>query len=146
MNKYSNNVFLFLILCLSSSHLFASSNLSADEVRKLFSGNTAEGEQREYEKPGAGFTGQLINFAEKFISYYAEDGTVKQQIGKKQNTGKWRVTESGELCIEWEGKEEKCASVNKERDIYKRVIKNKKGRNQFEIKYIRFIPGNQNDL
>ena len=146
MNNYLNNVIIFFILCLSSSHLFASNNLSADEVRKLFTGNTTEGERREYEKPGGGFSGKLINFAELSVSYYAEDGTVTNQIGEQKNTGKWRVTESGELCTEWEGKEEKCAPVYKEGDTYKRVIKNKMGRNLREIKYIKFIPGNENDL
>jgi hypothetical protein len=146
MKKYSINVFLLLFLYLFSSHLLASSNMSADEVRNLFTGNTVEGERREFEKPGRGFTGKLINFAEKFVSYYAEDGTVKQQIGEQQKTGKWRVTESGELCTGWEGKEEKCAPVYKEGDIYKRVTKNNKGRQLWEIRYIRFIPGNENNL
>ena len=146
MKKYSINVFLLLFLYFPGSHLLASSNLSADEVRKIFTGNTAEGERREYEKPGGGFSGKLIEFPEKFVSYYAEDGTLKQIIGEQKKTGKWRVTDSGELCIEGKGKEEKCAPVYKEGDIYKRVTKNKTGSPLWEMRYIRFIPGNGSNL
>jgi len=142
MKKYSIHAFLLLFLYLSSCLLLAVSNLPADEVRKIFTGNTAEGERREYEKPGGGFTGKLIEFPEKFSSYYAENGTVKQQVGEQEKTGKWRVTENGELCITWGGKEEKCAPVYKEGDVYKRVIKNKMGRPLWEYRYIKFIPGN----
>jgi hypothetical protein len=144
--KYLICAFFPLFLCVSGGHLFASESLSTDEMRKLFTGKTVEGEQREYEEPGGGFTGKLSNFAENFVNYFAEDGTVKQQIGEEQRTGKWRVTESGKLCIEWEGKKKKCTPVYKEGDIYKRVTKNKMGRELMEIKFIRFIPGNKYDL
>lgn len=141
--KYLINVFLLLFLCVSGSHLLAASTMSKDEVRIIFIGNTVEGESREFEKPGDGFTGKLINFAEEFVHYYAEDGTVKKKIGEQINTGKWRVTNSGKLCAEWEGKREKCAPVYKEGKIYKRVTKNKKGRNLWEFRYIKFTPGNE---
>jgi hypothetical protein len=65
--KYLINVFLLLFLCVSGSYLFASGNMSADEVRTLFTGNTAEGERREGVKLGTGPPGQMINFPEKFV-------------------------------------------------------------------------------
>jgi hypothetical protein len=144
--KYLNNAFLLLFLCVSGSHLLAASNMSEDEVRKIFTGNTVEGERRDFEDPGGGFTGKLINFPEEFVNYYAEDGAVKKKIGEKITTGKWRVTNSGKLCAEWKGKKEKCAPVYKDGKIYKRVTKNKKGRNLREYRYIKFIPGNEYNL
>jgi hypothetical protein len=53
--KYPFNNILFLILGFTSSHLYAFGNMSADEVRKLFTGNTVEGERREYGAPDTGF-------------------------------------------------------------------------------------------
>lgn len=144
--KYLNNAFLLLFLCVSGSHLLAASNMSEDEVRKIFTGNTVEGERRDFEDPGGGFTGKLINFPEEFVNYYTEDGAVKKKIGEKITTGKWRVTNSGKLCAEWKGKKEKCAPVYKDGKIYKRVTKNKKGRNLREYRYIKFIPGNEYNL
>jgi len=146
MKNTMNRALLFFILCLCGGQLFASSNLTVDEVRELFTGNTAEGERREYEKPGYGPPGMLINFAEEFVSYYAEDGNVRKQSGEQRLIGKWRVTEKGELCIEWEGKNEKCAPVSRQKDAYKRVIKNKMGRPLKEIKYLKFSSGNTNNL
>ena len=50
--KYLINVFFIFVLCLSGDHLFAFGNMSAEEVRTLFTGNTAEGERRAGEKGG----------------------------------------------------------------------------------------------
>lgn len=71
---------------------------------------------------------------------------MKRKIGEKYNKGKWRVTESGELCLEWKGKKEKCASVYKSGKAYKRVTKKTSGRVLWEMKFIRFTPGSEYNL
>lgn len=140
------NVFFMLVLCMSGSYLFAFGNLSAGEVRTLITGNTVEGERRQGVKGGQGEPGIVDTYAEKFTMYFAEDGTVKRLIGERRKKGKWRVTESGKLCVEWKGKKEKCASVYKDGKAYKRVTKKSSGRVLWEIKFIKFTPGNEFNL
>jgi hypothetical protein len=144
--KYLINVFFILVLCMSGSQLLAFGNLSADEVRTLITGNTVEGERRQGVKGGQGEPGMVDTYAEIFTMYFAEDGTVKRLIDERRKKGKWRVTESGKLCLEWKGKKERCASVYKSGNVYKRATKKSSGRVLWEIKFIRFTPGNEYDL
>ena len=144
--KNSVNVFLLLFLSVSGNPLLAFGYLSADEVRTLFTGNTAEGELRMGKKGGLGPPNMVENYPERFVMFFAEDGTVMRKTGELHETGKWRVTSKGKQCIQWEGKEEKCAPVYKDGKIYREVIINKMGRIQWEMKYIGFIPGNRHDL
>ena len=128
--KYLINVLFILVICMPGSHLSAFGYLPADEVRTPITGNTAEGE------PG------LVNiYAESFTLFFADNGTVKRKIGEQRKTGKWRVTESRKLCIEWKGKKEKCAPVYNYGEADKRVTKQSSGRVLWEIKFIRFTGG-----
>lgn len=140
--KYLINVFYILVLCMSGGHLFAIGNMSAEEVRTLFTGNTAEGERREGERGGLMPPGTVNKYAEKFSMFFAENGKVKRIIGERHNKGKWRVTESGELCLEWKGKKEQCASVYKAGKSYKSATKKSSGRVLWELEFIIFTPGN----
>ena len=144
--KYLINVFFILVLCMSGSHLFAFGNLSADEVRTLITGNTATGERRQGVKAGQGEPGIVNTYAEEFAMFFAENGTVKRKIGEQHKKGKWRVTESGELCLEWKDKKEKCAPVYRDGKAYKRVTIKSSGRVLWEITFIGFTPGNEYDL
>jgi len=144
--KYLFNVFFILVLCISGSYVFAFGGLSADEVRILITGNSAEGERRQGVKGGQAPPGMVDTYAEKFAMFFAEDGTVKRKIGEQHKTGEWRVLESGKLCLEWEGKKEKCAPVYKSGNVYKRVTKKSSGRVLWELKFIRFTPGNEYGL
>jgi hypothetical protein len=139
--KYLFRTTLFLILGISSSHLYAFGNLPADQVRQLFTGNTVEGERREYGAPGTGFAHKLNNFAEKTVSKFEQDGTLDEQVGDHHKTGKWHVDDNGDLCVELEGREEHCAPVMKQGGSYIRDIRNKKGRELAQIRYITFVPG-----
>ena len=139
--KHPVNTILILMLCISSSYLYASDHLSADEVRKLFTGNTVESERREYGTPGT-YTAQILNtFAEKTISQFAQDGTLNGQGGDQHKTGKWRVDDNGDLCVQLEGREENCAPVMKQGKSYIRTIRNKKGKDMAQIRYISFTSG-----
>lgn len=144
--KYLINVVFILGLCMPGSSLFAFGNLSADEVRTLITGNTATGERRQGVKGGQGEPGLVNTYAEKFTMFFAENGTVKRKIGEKHKKGKWRVTESGELCFQWKDKKEKCAAVYKDGKAYKRVTTKSSGRVLWEITFISFIPGNKYNL
>jgi hypothetical protein len=81
--KYLVNIFLILVLCMSGGHLLAFGYLSADEVRTLIMGNTAEGERRQGEKGGLMPPATVNNYAEKFAMFFAQDGTVKRIIGEQ---------------------------------------------------------------
>jgi hypothetical protein len=138
--------FLLFFLWLSGSLLFAFGNLSADEVRILLTGNTAEGERREGVKGGQGTPGIVNMYAEKFTIFFAENGTVKRRVGEQHKTGKWRVTDNGELCLRWKNKKEKCAPVYKDGKNYKRVTIKPSGRVLWELTFISFTPGNEYGL
>jgi hypothetical protein len=144
--KYPVKVFLLLLLSIAGAPLFAFGYMSAEEVRTLFSGNTVEGELRTGMKGGLGPPNMVENYLERFVMFFAADGTVKRKIGELYETGKWRVTNQGEQCIQWEVKKERCAPVYKDGKTFKQVTKNKMGRIQWEIKYTRFSPGNEHDL
>lgn len=144
--KYGVNIFLLLFLCVFGSRLLAFGSMSADDVRTLFTGNTAEGEQRDGVAPGHGPGNMTENYAEKFSIYFAENGIAKRKIGDKHKTGEWHVTDSGKLCFKWGRKKDKCASVYKDGKTYKRVTESKMGRVQLELVFFRFIPGNKYDL
>ena len=139
--KHTVATILFLILGLASRYLYSSEHLSADEVRKLFTGNTVESERREYGTPGT-YTVHILNtFAEKSISQFAQDGTLDQQVGNQHKMGKWRVDDNGDLCVQLEDREEHCAPIVKQDNSYIRVIKNKKGRDLAQIRYLTFTSG-----
>jgi len=88
--------------------------LSGDEVRKLFQGNTEQGEGMKGEEP----TGR------SWTAYFAPDGTTRRrkvESGEKV-TGTWFVDAEGRNCFQWEGGEEpKCDSILPEGDYYLRV-------------------------
>ena len=132
--------------CVFSSQSHAFGKISATEVIGLFSGNTVEGERRDGGVPGIDAPNKIEEYATQFIDYFDNDGTVKKKTSKKSKMGKWHVTDNGDLCIKWEGKNEKCAPVHKDGKAYKRVVKRGSGFVLFEFRYIRFTPGNEYDL
>ena len=144
--KLIAKAFLLIFLCVTGSHLFAFGNLTADKVRTLFSGNTTEGERREGIPPGLGPPNMTENYVEEFKIFFAENGTAKIKIGDKRGTGKWSVTDSGELCLKWKEKKKRCAPVYKSGKVYKRATKRRMGRVRQELVFIRFAPGNVHDL
>lgn len=143
--KYLITPGLLILLALSSSPLLAFGKLSAEEVRALFTGNTVEGERRKGLEPGQN-PDMLGTYAEKYIAWFAGDGKVVRDMGGRRRTGKWRVMENGKHCIQWQGKQEKCAAIRKEGSIYKRTLKSKYGKILWEMTFTRFTPGNPHNL
>ena len=140
--KYIFNLAFVVTVCVCSSQSLAFGQMSAAEVNALFSGNTVEGERRDGGVPGVDAPNKIEEYATQFIIYFDNDGTVKNKTSKKPKMGKWRVTDNGDLCIKWTDKNEKCAPVYRDGNVYKRVVKRKSGFVLFEFRYIHFTPGN----
>ena len=88
--------------------------LSGDEVRKLFEGNTEQGEGMKGEEA----TGR------SWAAYFAADGTARRSRvdGGGKLVGTWFVDSEGRNCFQWEGKEEpKCDVIVREGDHFLRV-------------------------
>lgn len=88
--------------------------LSADQVRKLFEGNTELGEGRKGD----------VDTGRRWTAFYASDGTVRKREGRSRSekTGTWFVDSEGRNCFQFEGKEApKCDAVVPEGDFYLRV-------------------------
>ena len=135
-----------ITLCLFCNQLTAFGNLSAAEVKSLFSGNTVTGEQRQGVAAGTGPHDAVENYAIPFTAYYNSNGTLEKQVNNKLKTGKWRVADDGRLCTQWKGKQEKCEPVHKEGKLYKRAVRNKSGRILWEFSFIHYYQGNKSGL
>jgi hypothetical protein len=143
---YLSRIVLILSACVAGGQLFAFGGMTSDEVITLFSGNTVDGERRDGGTPGIDVPDKIDNFATPFGMYFGSDGTLKKKTGGNPKTGKWRVSGDAELCMEWEGKKEKCAPIHKAGNVYKRVVRRRSGFILFEHAYIDFTPGNKYDL
>ena len=131
-------VFFSTIMLLATIPSYAFGNLSADEVRSLFSGNTVEGDYLEGQKQS------VQNFyLEPFISYFADNGKVYsiRVREKTKEIGDWRINKKGYLCLNWEGTKEKCAPIYKDGDRYKQDMKNKVGKIKWTNIYATFTAG-----
>lgn len=135
------------VITVFSSPLFAFGNLSAEEVRALFSGQTVEGEFREGTQKYVDPRG-VSTFYEPFVMYFSTDGTVRSiRGGTAKKTGEWRVDEQGNHCVQWAGKKEGCAPITKEGRVYKKYMTKSGGS---RIKWVKtfttFRPGNPDIL
>ena len=129
-------VFFSVFMLLATKSSYASGNLSADEVRSLFSGNTVEGGRVE-----GRIQGSQSSYSEPFIYYFADNGKLYSVRGKTRNSGRWRVNEKGYLCINWKGAKGKCAPIYKDGDYYKQDMKNKIGKIKWTNTYTTFTAG-----
>lgn len=70
-------------------------------MNALFSGNTVEGERRDGGVPGIDAPNKIQEYATEFVVYFDNDGTLKKKASSMPTMGKWRVTDNGDLCIQW---------------------------------------------
>lgn len=133
---------IVVMLLLATYPLHAFEKLAADEVRKLFSGNTVEGIYREGVRQG------VMNFyTEPFTSYFSNDGKVYSAKGGHRKSGRWHVTETGYLCFVWQTKkQEKCAPVYREGDHFKQDMMGRSGNIKWTKTYTGFTPGDTTAL
>ena len=129
-----------------SSPLLAFGKLSAEEVRALFSGKTVEGEFREGSNKRIDPDG-VSTFYEPFVMYFSADGSVRSIRGGVKKKGNWRVDEKGNHCVQWSGKKEGCAPINKEGRVYKKYKMRSGGsRTKWVKTFTQFRPGNPDNL
>ncbi len=76
------------------------------------------------------------------VSYYAPNGEVRQLRNNVKRTGRWRVTESGRICLQMEDLPEKCRIIVEEQGMYNKYIVKKNGTHQLSIHYTSFVQGN----
>lgn len=70
--------------------------LPASKAQELLSGNTLRATRHGKDR--------------SIRIYHGKNGTV-QSLDGKEKTGKWRVKEDGQYCLEWEGKPEACRFI-----------------------------------
>jgi hypothetical protein len=122
--------FIFLFSNISN----AADPLSKEELEKLLSGNTAEGQNVQWEK---GMTW-----------YFQKLGQIKK-IDEHGNRGKgrWLINEEGELCVEFKRGGERCRTVvprtNGGYDIYGTEHPEE---DDLKWTFSRILPGNPHDL
>ncbi|NOQ78863.1 MAG: hypothetical protein GQ546_05630 [Gammaproteobacteria bacterium] len=101
--------------------------LSADEVRKLFSGNTYE----------ATIPSRKITMT----VYVDPDGTMRGMQAGHKFTSKWQISEQGEICVSYRDKMI-CRFVMEEEGNYKKYKINEQGEKVVLVIYQSFASGN----
>ncbi len=112
---------------LSKEPLLPVGTLNKTEVIELFSGKT-------FESVTAG-KGRISE------TYYNPDGTLEQLQHGEKRFGKWRVNNSGRICLQMEDLQEKCRIIVKEDGEFKKYIVKKNGQHQHSVSYRKFTAG-----
>lgn len=76
------------------------------------------------------------------ISYYDPSGEVRQMRNGIERIGRWRVTDSGRMCLQMEELPEKCRIIVREKGTYHKYIVRKNGEHQLSVSYPAFRDGN----
>lgn len=101
--------------------------LSADEVRKLFSGNTYEA---------------IIPSRKITMTVYVDpDGTMRGMQAGHKFSSKWQINEQGEICVSYRDKMS-CRLVMEEEGRYKKYKINEQGKKVVLVIYQSFSSGN----
>jgi len=80
------------------------------------------------------------------VSYYDPNGEIRQIRDGIKRVGRWRITDSGRICLQMEDLPEKCRIIVKEGKVYKKYIVRKNGVHQHSVTYTRFRKGNPEGL
>ena len=101
--------------------------LSADEVLKLFSGNT--------------YVAVIPSRNLEMTVYVDPDGTMRGMQNGHKFTSKWAVGDNGEICVSYKDKMN-CRVVMKQEGVYKKFKVNDKGEKIVLVIYQSFASGN----
>lgn len=112
---------------LSKSPILPAGTLNSREVTALFSDQTVESVTADRGRTS--------------LTYYASDGGVVQLRNGQKRVGTWRVTQSGRMCLQMEGSEEKCRVLVAEGGEIRKYIVKKNGHHQHSVSYRKFTPG-----
>jgi len=104
--------------------------LSADELTKLFSGNT--------------YVAQIPSRKITMTVYVDPDGTMKGMQSGHKFASKWEVNNNGEICVSYKGRLS-CSTVIEQDGIYKKIKTNNKGEKITMVIYESFTAGNINN-
>jgi|GEM_PF-1904103 len=107
---YKNVMFIGIVFLVLSNPISAEEILSAEEVKKLYTNKT--------------FDGENIIKDEKYRAYSSEDGTLKVEYTNGQSIIlEWQVDNKGRHCVakRW-AKQEKCSKIVSAGDgVYKKI-------------------------
>lgn len=106
----------------------APETLNAAEVRKLLVGQTVESKNLD---------SGVVSF-----TFYAPDGSARQERLWTKRSGHWRITPEGEICMAMESRKESCRLVGKQKGKYRKYQVGEDGTLVPVIRYYRFLPGN----
>ena len=132
--KYNLLAFLSILFLLFSNTSNAADPLGKEALEKLIAGNTAEGQNVEWEK---GMTW-----------YFHKIGKIKK-VDEHGNTGKgeWSINDDGYLCAQFKRGKERCRTVVPRTDggydIYGTDYPEE---DQLKWTFKRILPGNPHDL
>jgi len=101
--------------------------LSAQEVLKLFSGNT--------------YVAVIPSRNLKMTVYVDPDGTMRGMQSGHKFTSKWTVSDKGEICVSYKDKMN-CRVVMEQGGVYKKFKVNEKGEKVVLVIYQSFAAGN----
>jgi len=101
--------------------------LSADELTKLFSGNT--------------YVALIPTRKLKMTIYVDPDGSMRGMQNGNKFTSKWAVNNKGEICVSYKGRMS-CSAVVEHEGIYKKIKLNDKGEKIVMVIYESFAAGN----
>lgn len=76
------------------------------------------------------------------VSFYKPNGELRQRRNGKLRIGQWRITKRGRICLQIEGKKEKCRAVAKQNGRYLKFVIKKDGQHKPVVRYLAFRDGN----
>ena len=125
-----------IIICFiafAETSALAADDLSAAEVKKLFSGKTVEGIN--------------VNKGYSFKAYFDPKGTIRAAYPFGTRQGKWQVNKKGRKCIRWKDKKKQnCNLIVRDGEVYKEFKIKKNGDRKHVATFKKFTDGNPNDL
>jgi hypothetical protein len=114
--------------CLSVPQRESGAPLSAEEVRRLFIGNTVE---------SYNLNTRLYSF-----TYYFPNGQAIQERLWSKRLGRWELRDDGQICLAFNKRELKCRHIIREGKRYFKIRPDASGKPEKIVRYRYFAPGN----
>ena len=102
--------------------------LGADEVRRLFVGNTVES--------------QNLNTSFTSFTYYHPNGQAMQERLWVQRLGAWSIQDDGKVCLAFGKRKAKCRHIVSRGGKYYKIRPDEQGEQQEIVRYRYFSEGN----
>lgn len=130
MGKYIATCVLCMLItgCQTTPKQAVAAQLGADEVRRLFVGNTVESEN--------------LNTTFYSFTYYHPNGQAVQERLWRKRLGRWSITDDGKICLGF-SKKPKCRHIMRDGKRYYKVRPDAKGKAEKIVRYRYFARGNK---